>query len=81
MNYKKDQGSFYFLYKLTPGVSASFAFEVAETIGVDKNILLRAREILRGLRNNEIIQPLKENIRTHNSKNLTKLNVPKPDED
>ncbi|XP_044754707.1 mutS protein homolog 5-like [Coccinella septempunctata] len=46
------------LYKLESGVSESFAFDIAEEVGLDPRIIRRAREIFDALKNGSTIKPL-----------------------
>lgn len=50
-----------FLYKLASGISESFAFDIAEEVGLNPRIIQRAREIFDALKNNTVIKPLNMN--------------------
>ncbi|CAH2011861.1 unnamed protein product [Acanthoscelides obtectus] len=79
MEYKKNQDGFYFLYKLTEGVSSSFALEIAETSGIDKEVLARAALIMDCINSNTPIMPLRENRQLSALENLKNLDIPQPD--
>ncbi|KAJ8964564.1 hypothetical protein NQ314_004868 [Rhamnusium bicolor] len=77
MDHSKDNGMLYFLYKVTEGVSNSFAFDIAEAVGLDKDVLTRAREIMDCLKHNKPIRPLERN-KSFRAENLTELDIPEP---
>lgn len=55
-----DGDNIVFLYKLTDGVSNSFAFDVAEAAGLDKDLVARAREIYKAMCEGTPLRPLFE---------------------
>lgn len=62
------------------GTSNSYANDVAERIGLDKDLISRARELLDCLKNNRSIQPLpKFQVKLKSTSHLSKLNIAKPD--
>ncbi|XP_056636028.1 mutS protein homolog 5-like [Diorhabda sublineata] len=65
------------------GVSNSFAIEVAEAIGIDAQIIKRAKEYYRCLTNNEPFTPLNKLLKRNNfdPTNLDVLNIPSLDEE
>ncbi|KAJ8986006.1 hypothetical protein NQ317_013890 [Molorchus minor] len=79
MDHRKDDGCLYFLYKIGQGVSNSFAFDIAEGVGLDKDILSRAKEILNCLKNNETIPPLPNSRRNYRTEMVMELDIPEPD--
>ncbi|KAJ8918621.1 hypothetical protein NQ315_013127 [Exocentrus adspersus] len=82
MDHVKEGGNLYFLYKVTEGISSSFAFDIAEGIELDRDVLLRAKEIMECLKLNAAIRPLIQNTRQNfNAENLAELEIPQPDED
>ncbi|RZC42494.1 mutS protein 5-like [Asbolus verrucosus] len=54
MAHSKENGMLLYLYKITKGVSSSFAFDIAVEVGLDEAIVQRARELFK----NNTIQPL-----------------------
>nr|CAH7759268.1 unnamed protein product [Callosobruchus chinensis] len=79
MEYNKNQDGFYFLYKLTEGIASSFAFDIAETLGIGKEVLARAAHIVNCLRSNVPLMPLTENKKLSTLENLEHLDIPEPD--
>lgn len=65
------------------GVSNSFAIDVAEAIGIDKEVIERARYFFNCIVNEEPVAPLEKILRRNNFDpyNFEKLNIPEPDED
>lgn len=62
------------------GLSDSYAIDVAERTGLDKDLISRAREILDCLKNNRPIDTLPQfKAKLQSSRNLSRLNIPKPD--
>ncbi|XP_072388558.1 mutS protein homolog 5-like [Diabrotica undecimpunctata] len=83
MEHTKESGVLYFLYKITEGISNSYAFDVAEEIGIDKKIIDRAKEIFDCLSNKKSIAPLPK-LLSRNKFDMTTLqilDIPEPDED
>ncbi|XP_018568658.1 mutS protein homolog 5-like isoform X2 [Anoplophora glabripennis] len=81
MDHAKEEKNLCFLYKVTEGISSSFAFDISESIGFDKDVLVRAREIVECLKKNEPIHPLDQNLKkTCKVENLAELDIPQPDE-
>nr|XP_023023464.1 mutS protein homolog 5-like isoform X1 [Leptinotarsa decemlineata] len=81
MEHKKENGQFCYLFKISEGISKSYAITIAEAVGIDKDVIERAREILECLRNNQPLRPL-ERIRRRNNfdpDNLDQLNIPEAD--
>ncbi|XP_057669997.1 mutS protein homolog 5-like [Diorhabda carinulata] len=83
MMHTNENGVLYFLYKISDGVSNSFAIEVAEAIGIDAQIIKRAKEYYRCLTNNEPFTPLNKLLKRNNfdPTNLDVLNIPSLDEE
>lgn len=52
MDYVVEDDLLVFLYRIVEGVSTSYAFDVAESVGFDEDIVKRAREIFHCLVNN-----------------------------
>lgn len=75
-----------FLYKVMPGVSSSYAFEVAAAAGLDSDIIQRARQIFENIKDNRPVPPLphlmyRVDSGNHNSLEafLADLDIPEPD--
>lgn len=56
---RNDNEPMVLLYKLVDGISESFAFDIAEEVGLGPQIIQRAREIFDAMKNNAVIKPLK----------------------
>ncbi|KAG5894164.1 hypothetical protein JTB14_001860 [Gonioctena quinquepunctata] len=82
MQHKTELGEFCCLFKLADGVSKSYTFDIAKAIGMDTDLIDRAKEILECLQNNRPIRPLERLVRRNNfdPDNLDQLNIPEPDE-
>lgn len=55
---KDSEWPLVFLYKVSQGVSGSYAFEVAASVGLRSSLVDRAREIYEDLKNGRPIRPL-----------------------
>ncbi|CAG9863939.1 unnamed protein product [Phyllotreta striolata] len=77
MEHTNENGVLYFLYKLTEGISKSFAIDVAEALGLDKDVIERARSIFECIANETSISPLDKVTRKNNfdPHNLEIINV------
>uniref|UniRef100_A0A6P7H1Z0 MutS protein homolog 5-like isoform X1 n=1 Tax=Diabrotica virgifera virgifera TaxID=50390 RepID=A0A6P7H1Z0_DIAVI len=82
MEHTKESGVLYFLYKISEGISNSYAFDVAEEIGIDKKTIDRAKEIFDCLSNSKPLAPLPQ-LLARNKFDMTTLqilDIPEPDE-
>ncbi|KAL3267858.1 hypothetical protein HHI36_006999 [Cryptolaemus montrouzieri] len=59
MSYTKNNNeTMVLLYKLVKGISESYAFDIAEEVGLDSGIIQRAKEIFNSLKQHDVIRPL-----------------------
>lgn len=61
-NYTIEDNQLVFLYKISPGIATSFAFDVAESYGYYGDTLKRAKEMYDALRSNHNLKPIAGNI-------------------
>lgn len=48
MSHSEENGALTFLFKIEKGISNTFAFNIARTVGIDENIIRRAKDFLKG---------------------------------
>lgn len=88
MDYVVEDGLLVFLYKTVEGISTSYAFDVAESVGFDVAIVKRAREIFHSIVNNVEIEPnpngrnrwLDRNLDETHRDFFSNIKIPEPDD-
>lgn len=79
-DYTRDGENIIFLFKLINGISGSFALDVAQAAGLDMNIVNRAREIMKAVKEGTPLRSLNPNNQVYNTEYFLNVDIPPLDE-